>query len=99
MYLVRKVGSKGQVVIPQEVREELGFSPDSSLRFDVQGNKMIVEKVEDGSKWLEEFLSIIPKDNKVKNGSIDYKKILDTEFDEKNERLLGHRRVHKSSSK
>lgn len=41
------------------------------------------QKALGGKKWLKEFLSIIPKDKKVKNGGIGYKTLLDTEFDEK----------------
>ncbi len=47
-------------------------------------NKVVSsKKALDGKKWLKEFLSILPRDKKVKLSLIDYKKLLDTEFDEK----------------
>jgi len=40
------VSSKGQVVIPKRVREELGLTPGTVLRVRVEGKKVILEPVE-----------------------------------------------------
>ncbi|MBE0617347.1 MAG: AbrB/MazE/SpoVT family DNA-binding domain-containing protein [Proteobacteria bacterium] len=39
-----KITSKGQVTIPQELREQLGFLPGSEVRFIPEGNTLRVVK-------------------------------------------------------
>jgi len=69
MWVVR-VGRKGRVVIPKEVREALNAREGSLLKVYIEGNKAIIEPAEDvverfkGSikvdRWpedLDEFLS------------------------------------------
>lgn len=43
----RKVTSKGQTTIPEEIREELGIEPGDYIQFVVDGEE-IVAKVIDG---------------------------------------------------
>ncbi|MFQ6074686.1 MAG: AbrB/MazE/SpoVT family DNA-binding domain-containing protein [Candidatus Bathyarchaeia archaeon] len=40
----RKVGSKGQVVIPQVLRKVLKISPGSKVVFKLEGGRLILEK-------------------------------------------------------
>jgi AbrB family looped-hinge helix DNA binding protein len=42
----RKIGPKGQVVVPGVFRKALGIKPGSLLRFRLEGNKLILEKIE-----------------------------------------------------
>ena len=44
-----RITSKGQVTIPIEIREKLGFLPDTEVEFRVKGNS--VELVRAKSKW------------------------------------------------
>lgn len=37
-----KVSSKGQVVIPADIRKRFGFSKGSVVKIDVEGNKIIM---------------------------------------------------------
>jgi len=41
-----RITSKGQVTIPQELREQLGFLPGSEVRFIPEGNTLRVVKEE-----------------------------------------------------
>ena len=41
-----RITSKGQVTIPQELRERLGFLPGSEVRFIPEGNTLRVVKQE-----------------------------------------------------
>jgi AbrB family looped-hinge helix DNA binding protein len=41
-----RITSKGQVTIPQEVREKLGLRPHTEVEFVVEGNVAYVRKVE-----------------------------------------------------
>ncbi len=59
------VSSKGQVVIPKQIREKLGLTPGTILKVRVEGKKVILEPVHEppkqifvraGSKITEEIL-------------------------------------------
>lgn len=41
-----KIGPKGQVVIPKVFRKTLGFSPGSTVIFELRGNTLMLEKPE-----------------------------------------------------
>ncbi len=41
-----KITTKGQVTIPREVREKLGLLPHSEVEFIVEGNTVLLKKVE-----------------------------------------------------
>ena len=41
-----RITSKGQVTIPQAVREKLGLLPDTEVEFRVDGNVAILSKAE-----------------------------------------------------
>lgn len=41
------VSSKGQVVIPKEVRERLGLLPGTRLRVRVEGKRIVLEPLEE----------------------------------------------------
>jgi len=40
-----KITSKGQVTIPMEIREELGFLPETEVQFRIRGKSAVIEKV------------------------------------------------------
>lgn len=42
-----RITSKGQVTIPMEIREQLGFLPETEVQFRVRGKTAIIEKVRD----------------------------------------------------
>ena len=41
-----KVTSKGQVTIPQEIRERFGLLPHAEVAFRVEGDRVYVERME-----------------------------------------------------
>ena len=41
-----RITSKGQVTIPIEIREKLGFLPDTEVEFKVKGNSVEMVKAE-----------------------------------------------------
>ena len=41
----RKIGPKGQVVIPREIRAALGLEPGSDVQFDLEGERIVVTPV------------------------------------------------------
>jgi AbrB family looped-hinge helix DNA binding protein len=44
-----RITSKGQVTIPQEIREQLGLLPHSEVVFQVEGNAVRITKAETGN--------------------------------------------------
>jgi len=40
-----RITAKGQVTIPQEIRERLGLQPETEVVFDVLGNTVRIRKV------------------------------------------------------
>ena len=39
-----KITSKGQVTIPQEIREKLGLLPETDVEFEIDGNAVRIRK-------------------------------------------------------
>lgn len=39
-----RITSKGQVTIPQDIREKLGLLPDTEVDFELNGNKAFLQK-------------------------------------------------------
>jgi AbrB family looped-hinge helix DNA binding protein len=39
-----RITAKGQIAIPQEVREKLGFFPNTEVEFEISGEKAFIEK-------------------------------------------------------
>jgi len=70
---ILKIGSKGEIFPPKEVRDLLGFNKDQSIIMKVYSNRVIVQKIDS----LEEILS------KPTNVKISYHvlKNMESEFD------------------
>lgn len=70
---ILKIGSKGEIFPPKEVREYLGFDKNQSILMKVYSNRIIVQKIDN----LEEILS------KPTNIKISYHvlKNMESEFD------------------
>ena len=44
-----RITSKGQVTIPQEIREQLGLLPDTEVVFEVDGNSVRIRRSKKGT--------------------------------------------------
>lgn len=42
-----KITTKGQVTIPQEIREQMGMLPHTEVRFEIRGEEVILSKLDD----------------------------------------------------
>lgn len=40
-----RITSKGQVTIPIEVRQRLGFLPNTEVQFKIRGNEAVIQRV------------------------------------------------------
>ncbi len=45
-----KITTKGQVTIPQDIRERLGLLPHTEVEFEVRGDVVLVTKAETGRR-------------------------------------------------
>ena len=45
------ITQKGQVTIPQAIREQFGFLPHTEIEFIIEGNCVILRKKENGSPF------------------------------------------------
>ena len=73
----RKLGSKGQVVVPKEIREKLGLIEGSMLTFEVSGGTMLVRPEPSPQEVVERFLSV---KGRKRNKLVDWKSVVDDEY-------------------
>lgn len=62
-----KVDSKGRIVLPQEVRDELGITPGTEVDVQKEGGKAIVEPEDDPEQIIdrmEELIAGIDEDDR-----------------------------------
>jgi AbrB family looped-hinge helix DNA binding protein len=59
-----KVGEKGQVVIPKPIREQFHIHSDTELVFDVEDEKIILQKKKSGLDVLEDFVNAVKSKKK-----------------------------------
>jgi len=43
---ISRVTARGQITIPKEIREKLGIKKGNMVSFRIEGNKIIIQKVE-----------------------------------------------------
>ena len=70
---VGKMSKKGQIVFPKEIREKFGIKPGDAVIFKIQGNKVIMEKI-------QEKMSEILKNSKPVENSIEFQRKLRDEW-------------------
>jgi AbrB family looped-hinge helix DNA binding protein len=75
-----KVGPKGQVVIPKEIREIMGIKPYSKIFISLEDDKVVI-RPKKGS--LKQFLSIIPPEKRKRIKIKDFDKWYEEELEEK----------------
>ena len=51
-----RITSKGQVTIPQEIREEFGFVPHTEVEFSVQDGLVVLRKASGGNELAREWV-------------------------------------------
>jgi AbrB family looped-hinge helix DNA binding protein len=53
-----KVGTKGQVVIPKAIREEVGIKPGDEVAFEAQGAEVTLSRVDDPERRAREIRAL-----------------------------------------
>jgi len=73
----RKLGPKGQVVIPKDIREKLSLTEGVILNFQIEDDTIMVKPEPSAEEFVERFLSV--KGKKLRK-RVDWKSILDDEY-------------------
>jgi len=55
----RRLGAKGQVVIPKDVREFMNVEPGSEIVFEVKDDTAFIKSSKPPNELLDEYLSIL----------------------------------------
>ncbi len=61
MYISRKLGRKGQVVIPKDIREHLKLKTGSRVLFEVAAESIVITPLKGEEKFVEDFCSVVKK--------------------------------------
>lgn len=80
MNIRRKLGQKGQLVIPKVVREFLGINPGDVVVIEVREKEVLIKPGVDPERFVEDFCS--PTETKLKK-KLDLERLLEEEVEER----------------
>jgi AbrB family looped-hinge helix DNA binding protein len=58
MKIRRKIGQKGQIVIPKVVRESAGIEPGDEIIMEVREKEVVIRPGTDPERFIESFCSV-----------------------------------------
>ncbi len=80
MRIQRKVGPKGQIVIPKVVRDYLGIKPGDIIMMEIREREIIITSPVDPRNFVEDFCSTVKKKLTKK---IDLEELVESEIGER----------------
>ncbi len=80
MRVKARVGPKGQVVIPKELRDEFKLSPRDEVMFDSDGRTIQIYPRVDPKKFVDELLSVV-KHKKKLPAKVDWDELYYSQFE------------------
>jgi len=80
MKLRRKIGQKGQIVIPKVVRESAGIKPGDEIVMEIREKEVVIKPGMDPEGFVESFCSVTG--NKLTK-KVDLERLLEQEVEER----------------
>ena len=80
MKIKRRIGQKGQIVIPKIVREHLGIMPGDEVVMEIRDREVIIRSGVRPEDFIEDFCSVIGEKLTKK---IDLERLLEKEVEER----------------
>ncbi len=81
MIVVRKrVGPRGQIVIPKLIRDSLGINPGDDVLIEVREGELVIRPSRDPKSFVDEFCGVIRRKLKEK---IDLERVIEEEVEER----------------
>ena len=80
MILRRKLGQKGQLVIPKVVREFLGIKPGDEVMIEIREKEVLIRPGVDPERFVDDFCSLTERRLKKR---VDLERLLEEEVEER----------------
>ncbi|MDW8034566.1 MAG: AbrB/MazE/SpoVT family DNA-binding domain-containing protein [Nitrososphaerota archaeon] len=80
MKIRRRVGEKGQIVIPEIVREYIGIKPGDEVVMEVRAKELVITPGLSPEEFVNEFCSVVKQKLTSK---IDLEKLIEQEVEER----------------
>ena len=80
MKISRKIGPKGQIVIPKIVRDYLGIKPGDTVVIEVREGEVVIIPGTDPREFVEGFCSVVKEKLTEK---IDRERLIESEIEER----------------
>ncbi len=79
MHLERTISSKGQIVIPKDIRDKLGLRQGTEVELNIENGKIVIEIKKKPEDIVKDFSNVSKKIANLNSKLI--KKILDEQYD------------------
>jgi len=80
MNITKKVGQKGQLVIPKVVRDFLGIKPGDIIVIEIREKEVLIKPGVDPERFIDDFCSLTQRKLKKK---VDLEKLLEEEVEDR----------------
>lgn len=79
----RKIGPKGQIVLPKDIREEFNLRTGSNVVFIINDHQIIIEPAKNPEQIIEEFCTLPDNLKKTKINAKEIKKLIEEQYEER----------------
>ena len=80
MKIPRKIGPKGQIVIPKIIRDYVGIKPGDTVLIEVREGEIVIIPGTDSREFVEGFCSVVKEKLTEK---IDLERLIESEVEER----------------
>ncbi len=78
MVRIRRVGKKGQVTIPKDIRDALKITEGTKIVFELRGDEIVMRPERSGKEFVEEWCSLV----KEKSREFDLRKLKEEYYEQ-----------------